>query len=217
MGFDFAVQVAKKGSRVQNDMTDDVDIIAEVLGGNREAYAEIVRRYEGRVRGHCLMMLADPTQADDAAQEVFIKAYQSLGQFGNRSAFSTWLYRITANHCYDLLRKTARRKTESWEALLEREGEKIEALLARPSSGDGAADQIELLAKVFSCLPEKSRTILLLREKDGLSYQELAAALDCSLDAVKARLKRARRELEEKLRHFSKRGTSKQIEAEHES
>ncbi len=187
---------------------DDTAIIAEVLGGNREAYAGIVRRYEGRVRGHCLMMLGDPVQADDAAQEVFIKVYLSLGQFSGRSAFSTWLYRVTANHCHDWLRKTGRRRTESWEALLEKDGDKIEALLAVPSPGADAVERNELLAHILSCLPVQSRTILLLREQEGLSYEEMAKVLECSVDAVKSRLKRARQELGGKLRHFLKAETS---------
>lgn len=199
---------AEKEFAMQKTLSDDETVIAEVLGGNRDAYAEIVRKYEGRVRGHCLMMLADSGQADDAAQEVFIKVYQCLSQFRARSAFSTWLYRITANHCHDLLRKSARRKTESLEALLEKEGDRIEALLTPAASDERMAEQVELLAKILACLPEKSRAILLLREQDGLSYQEMAGMLNCSLDAVKARLKRARQEVDEKLRHFSNAGTS---------
>ncbi len=149
------------------------------------------------------MMLADPTQAEDAAQEVFIKAYQALGQFRGTASFSTWLYRIAVNHCTDLLRKAARRKTESWEALLEREGEKAEALFAA-SPHIESSEHTELLAKLLSHLSETSRTILVLREVQGLNYQQLAEALGCTVDAVKGRLKRARQEMEIKLRHFSK-------------
>lgn len=155
------------------------------------------------MRGYCLSMLSDSAQAEDAAQEIFIKAYQALGRFRGNSSFSTWLYRIAANHCTDLLRKAARGKTESWEMLLEREGEKIEALLAVPPAVENSTEPGEIVAKLLSHLPEKSRAILVLREIHGLSYQELAEALDCSLDAVKARLKRARQEILSMPRHFS--------------
>ncbi len=171
------------------------------MAGNRNAYAELVRKYEGRVRGYCLIVLSNATLADDAAQEIFIKAYQALSQFRGNASFSTWLYRIAANHCMDILRKTARRKTESWEALLEKEGEKIESLFVARSDIK-STEQKELLAKLLSHLSKKSREILVLREIHGLSYQELANTLECSVDAVKSRLKRARREIEANLRHF---------------
>ncbi len=182
---------------------EDFEIILEVLSGNREAYAEIVRRYEARVRGYCLTMLSDPTAAEDAAQEIFIKAYQALAGFRGNASFSTWLYRIAANHCTDALRKKARRKTESWEALLEKDGERIEALFSVFSDVE-SSERAELVAKLLSHLTEKSKAILTLREIHGLSYQELAETLECSLDAVKARLKRARQEAEIKWRHLFK-------------
>jgi RNA polymerase sigma-70 factor (ECF subfamily) len=204
-----------KGFETQNTVSEDTDvmIIDRVLGGDRDAYAEIVRRYQSRVRGQCLVMFADSTQADDAAQEVFIKVYRSLGQFRGDSAFSTWLYRIAVNYCHDLLRKTARHRTESWEALLEKEGSNVESLLFSPPSDSAAAGRVELAARILSVLSEKARTILLLRERDGLSYQELAGVLNCSPDAVKARLKRARQELDKKKRHFLEPGTSNKTEA----
>ena len=174
-----------------------------VLAGDRNAFAELVQRYEGRVRGYCLMMFSNHTMAEDAAQEVFIKAYYALAQFRGNSSFSTWLYRISVNHCTDTLRKAVRRRTESWEALLEKEGERIEALFVTSPDVEGA-ERVDLIAKLLSHLPERSRTMLVLREIHGLNYQELAETLDCSIDAVKSGLKRARQELEIKSRHILK-------------
>jgi len=182
--------------------SQDYEIILEVLSGNRNAYAEIVRRYEEQVRRYCVTLLSDPASGEDAAQEVFIKAYQALGKFRGNSSFSTWLYRIAANHCTDAIRKRARRKEESWEKLLEDQGDKIERLFTVSTNETLDREQSELVEKLFSQLPEKSREVLTLRELQGLSYQEIADALQCTLDAVKARLKRARQELELKLRHF---------------
>jgi RNA polymerase sigma-70 factor (ECF subfamily) len=188
---------------LQNTTADDLDIVLEVLAGNINAFAKIIRKYETRVRGHCLAMLSNTTYAEDAAQEVFIKAYQSLGQFRGNSSFSTWLYRITANRCLDILRKKARKQTESWDALLEKEGSKIESMLVSQPAEESSAEQIELMAKILVHLSEKDRAMLLLREMQGLSYQELADTLGCSIDSVKARLRRARQEISEKLRHIS--------------
>lgn len=198
------MMIADEGTIVEKNVLNDPEIIASVLGGDRDAYAEIVGRYEDRVYGYCLAMLADPGKAEDAAQEVFVKAYQALGRFRGDAAFSTWLYRIAINHCKDVLRKTSRAKTESWEALLEKEGDKIETLLSTSQALGSAAESLELISKILSHLPEKSRTLLLLREAQGLSYEELAETLNCSIDSVKSRLKRTRQEIEKKLRHLLK-------------
>lgn len=188
---------------------DDFEIVLNVLSGNPNAYAELVRKYEGRVRGYCLMMLSNPTQAEDAAQEIFIKAYEALSKFHGKSSFATWIYRISVNHCNDLLRKKIRRKTESWESLLEKEGEQIESIFA-VSPNFQTREERELLMKLLSSLPETHRTVLILREIEELSYEELSGTLACSVDAVKSRLKRARKELLEKARHFLGTKTSKQ-------
>lgn len=182
----------------------DLEIVLEVLKGHRDSYALLVRKYEGKVRGTCLMMLSNPTEAEDAAQEVFIKAYHALGQFKWNAQFSTWIYRIAFNHCINILRKRKRQKTESWDALLEKEGEKIEKLFSMRAESSFPDEYSEILAKLLSHLPDKSREMIVLREVNGLSYQELAEQLNCTVDSVKARLKRTRQELELKFRHFLK-------------
>ncbi|MDD5085241.1 MAG: sigma-70 family RNA polymerase sigma factor [Candidatus Omnitrophica bacterium] len=204
-----AISYRAEVKRQEEGTIEDIEVILDILAGNRNAYSEIVRKYEARVRGYCLAMLSNPTLAQDAAQDIFIKAYQALDKFRAGSSFSTWLYRIAANHCVDVLRKASRRKTESWEALLEREGEKVEALFISSQNTERAAENNELITKILSYLPERHRTIIVLREVQRLSYEELAEVLKCSIDAVKARLRRARRELESKLRHFFNRRASK--------
>lgn len=161
-----------------------------------------MRKHEVRVRTQCFMMLSNTAEAEDAAQEVFIKAYQSLGAFHGKAAFSTWIYRIASNYCLDVLRKRQRRKTESLDALREKDGEKAEALLVSMAEPEYPQETAEMLAQVLSTLPEKSREMIVLREVQGLSYEEIAKLLECTLDAVKSRLKRARQELELKCRHF---------------
>ncbi len=178
---------------------EDADAVERVRAGDVEAYAFLVRKYQERIRGYCLWTLRNAADADDAAQEVFIKAYRSLGGFRGAAGFSTWIYRIAVNHCRDLLRKGARNKAESWDALREEQGEAAEALISQPEPPHERRRQMQ---EILAQLPEDYRTILLLREAEGLSYEELAEFLHCSLDAVKARLKRARAQLEEKVRHF---------------
>ncbi len=157
------------------------------------------------MRGFCLRMLSDSAQADDAAQEVFIKAYQALEKFKGESAFSTWIYRITSNHCLDILRKRKRQKTESWDALVEKQGDSAANQFIVPQdSSEPEVIQTEQIEKLLSLISEKHREIIVLREIQNESYQDIATILNCSLDAVKARLKRARQELMLQARHFLK-------------
>ena len=178
---------------------EDSDAVERVRAGDVEAYAVLVRKYQERIRGYCLWTLRNAAEADDAAQEVFIKAYRGLGSFRGAAGFSTWLYRIAVNHCRDVIRKAARNRTQSWDELREREGEAAEALISRP---EPLLERRRQLREALALLPEDYRTILILREAEGLSYEELAEFLHCSLDAVKGKLKRARLRLEEKVRHF---------------
>ncbi len=180
----------------------DQELIQQIQSGQKELYADLVRQYHKKVIGYCLSMLQNHTEAEEAAQDIFVKAYRSLPKFKGNSTFSTWLYRITTNHCLDVLRKRTRRKTYSLDALVEEEGDQIHRLF---SSAPVAATQMEnrdLVGKILSTLPDDYRIILTLREADGLEYQEIAQTLDCSLDAVKGRLSRARKQLQENLRHF---------------
>ena len=179
----------------------EADAIQRVREGHPDAYAHLVRASEARVRRMCAALLGDAAAGDDAAQDVFLKAYRALGSFRGDAAFSTWLYRIAANHCRDLLRARARHPTESWDALLEEHGEQIHQLLASPEDSHAARASAETVEAMLAHLPPDVRVLLTLREIEGLSYAELAVALGCSVDAVKARLRRARQTLTEKLRH----------------
>lgn len=181
-------------------ITDD-ELIESVLSGRQEDFAELVRRHHARIFALCASMLG-ASAADDAAQEVFLKAHARLKDFRRDSAFSTWLYRVASNHCLDLLRREARRKTDSLEALTERDGATLQRLLLDPSDRTRSLEEADLVRAVLARLPEDYRLILTLRELEGLEYKEIMAALDCSLDSVKAKLQRARRQFREILGHI---------------
>ncbi len=151
-------------------------------------------------------MLGNRTAADDAAQEAFLKAYKSLNTFQEASSFSTWLHRIASNCCLDLLRRRTREKTDSLEALVASQGDGIHSLVRSLENEESSWESADLIQRVLGQLPDDYRLILTLRETQGLSYQEIAETLDCSLDAVKSRLRRARSECEEILRHLSEVG-----------
>jgi len=182
----------------------DAEIIEQIKKGQTESYGDLVRQYHKRVMGYCFSMLSNRTDADEAAQDIFVKAYQNLEKFKGDSSFSTWLYRITANHCLDILRKRNRRKNVSLEALVENEGGHIQKLFATPGKADIQLENRQLADKILSTLSEDQRHILTLREAEGLEYIEIAQMLGCSLDAVKGRLARARKQLQENLQHIQK-------------
>ena len=179
----------------------DLEIIERVRSGDRNAYAHLVRRYQSRVVALCRTLLGNSPDVDDAAQEAFIKAYQSLDRFRGGASFYTWIYRIASNHCMSLLRSKAGRRTESLDALLEDEKEGLLKLFAGPDPRLSIESR-ELVERILSAIRPNYRLVLTLRERDGMSYEEMARVLETSVDSVKAQLRRARDEVEEKLRHF---------------
>jgi RNA polymerase sigma-70 factor (ECF subfamily) len=159
-------------------------------------------------------MLLSKADADDAAQEVFLKAFASLHKYTKDLSFSAWLYRIASNHCLDVLRKKKRQKTDSLDSLIEKRGEQEEDfLLGVPDPAealDEKASKVALALKALSFLSVDQRQILILREVEGLHYEQICSVMGCSLDAVKARLRRARQKLQEEARHFSPENSFKQ-------
>lgn len=187
-------------------MPNEQETIEAVLSGDVEAFSGLVRANQARVRLICLAYLGRAQEADDAAQDVFVKAFQGLENFKGDASFETWIVRIADNHCLDLLRTKKRHRTESLDALLEAKGDAFDGLLSRMNSADNpppySPEDLDLLGRIFAALPEDDREILTLREVEELPYEEIATRLDCSLDAVKGRLKRARQTLIEKCRKF---------------
>ena len=149
----------------------DAAIVSRVVEGDTEAFAELVRRYHGKVYQLCYGMMGTADRAEDAAQEVFIKAFRRLASFRGESAFSTWLYRLASNQCLDLLRSRARQRTDSWDHLLETQGERVEALLqAGPGPGGPTEDLRETIDALLSELKPDYRLVLTLREIQVMSY-----------------------------------------------
>ncbi|TBR16969.1 sigma-70 family RNA polymerase sigma factor [bacterium] len=181
----------------------DSELVSAAQEGDRDAFADLVRLHHPNVYGLCLGMLGDPAAADDAAQEAFLSAWKALKSFKGDSAFGTWLHRIAANKCLDALRRSARRGEDSLDAILEGGGSRSESVQAGGRGPEEAAAAADLSAKVMGSLSDEYRLVLTLREVQGLSYEEIMTVMDCSLDSVKARLRRAREAALERLRHFS--------------
>lgn len=164
-----------------------------MLSGDREAYGPLVERHQAQVFRLCLAILADVHDAQDCAQQAFIKAYRRLETFRGQAAFGTWLTRIAINQCKDRLRQRRRRRTLSLDAALESGAPLPEALVAQP---EATAEPRPVPAALLERLSPGERELVerLARDQDA-SYQDLGSALGLSVDSVKGRLKRARQKL----------------------
>lgn len=180
----------------------DVELACLAAGGDGDAFAALVRRHAPRVRALCAAALHDSEEAEDAAQETFLKAHRALSRFAGEASFGTWLHRIAVNHCLDLLRAAGRRRSESLDALLDADSSALGRAPSESSSAQGLEDR-DTVGRLLARLNPDQRLALILREAEGMSYEDIAQAMSCSLDSVKARLKRARAELIKMARHFS--------------
>jgi len=186
----------------------DQEWIRRLKEGDVQALEELVRFYQDRVFRLAYGLLQDPEDALDVTQEAFLRVHQSIGRFAGKSAFFTWLYRIVVNLCHDTRRKKARRRHEFSldQAIEEREeagDPPLELADLQGIAPDEASADLELEMKVreaMESLPEKHRTTLLLREVEGLSYEEIAEATDVNIGTVMSRLHYARKRMQEILR-----------------
>jgi RNA polymerase sigma-70 factor (ECF subfamily) len=164
----------------------DGALVARAANGDVEAYEQLVRRHQLPVYRHCLNMLGDEGDAAETAQDVFFTVWRSLTKFRGESELSTWLYRVATNRCLNVLRQ---RKVPTL------------PLVDQPSShglpeGEFERKQIdERINQAIASLTPEQRVALLLREVEGLNYEQIARVLGISLAAVKGRLNRARVEI----------------------
>lgn len=184
-------------------MTDrasaDAALVEQYLAGDTAAFDELMRAHENRVFGVCLRMLRDREAALDATQETFITVFRKADRFAGRSAFSTWLYRVAVNTCYDQARRRQRRPTEPLpegrDPADSQAGDQFVAVELRPD-----------LERALDELPQEFRAAIVLADVEGMAIQDAAEALGVPVGTVKSRLFRARRLLAEALGNLS--GTS---------
>jgi len=181
---------------------EEAAIIARVLDGDAEAFEPLVTANQSSVYNLALKMLRNPDDAYDVAQEAFIKAFRSLSGFKGESSFSSWLYRITANMCLDFLRKNKKRAAPITYLDDEMEQRELELPDMRYNP-ETELERTELRLAIddaLAQLPAQQRSILLLRELNGMSYSEISEALELEPGTVKSRLFRARAALAKILR-----------------
>jgi len=180
--------------------TDDLTLVQRARSGDDRAFRLLVERYQKKVYAVALGMVKDREDAMDVVQEAFVKVHRSLENFKADATFYTWLYRITVNVCIDVIRRRGAMRTDAVEFDESIQHDLTEANLGGVSSQLGANPEKALLRRelgekieeALSQIPEKHRAILLLRELDGLSYEELAHVLDIPKGTVMSRLFHAR-------------------------
>lgn len=173
-------------------------IVQRVLEGDGNAFEELVLEYEKKIYNVALRMLGNSEDAADMTQEAFIKAYNSLSGFRGDSKFSVWLTRIVSNLCLDFMRSRSRRPTVSL-SMEDDDGEDVQLDIADTSQSPEQLMERRLtresVRRGLQTLPDDYREILLLREIQGLSYDEISAALDIEVGTVKSRIFRGRKKL----------------------
>jgi RNA polymerase sigma-70 factor, ECF subfamily len=179
-------------------MNDDFQLIQRFKEGHQSVFEDIVLKYQDRIYNLCRYLLKSPQDAEDAAQEVFIKAFRKLKDFKPESSLYTWLYRIGLNTCLDHKRKS--RPEPLKDEFL------TEGLLCAEPSPERRYQSKEIgqaIQSALNQLPKNSRAVIVLKEIEGLSYDEIAEVLHTSIGTVKSRISRAREELRRLLRKKS--------------
>lgn len=159
--------------------------------GDLRAFGELVRRHEVAVKTNCRYMSGSPTDAEDLAQDVFVKAYFGLKRFEGRSSFQTWIKRIKANHCINFVKKRAQRSFRDVQDPTVEGSDELRVEPVGMSGLEGASRRARIRAALDS-VPASLRIPLILRDLDGLSYQDIAEEMDIGLSAAKMRVKRGR-------------------------
>lgn len=189
--------------------SQDLELVDRIQAQDREAFKELVEKYQRKVYSICYGMLKDSESSMDVSQEVFIKVYRYIDKFNRDSSFYTWLYRITVNMCIDYIRKNSRVQKVEYDDRIAHEGDNEgedyitpSRLGINPDKVYGRKELRQKMLEALETLTEKHRTILILREVEGLSYEELAEVLDISKGTVMSRLYHARRYFQEALKDY---------------
>jgi len=186
---------------------DDIELVSSFKQGDEAAFDNLVLRYQDRIFRVCLRMLSDYEEANDLAQDVFVKAYRSLKGFRLDSKFSTWLYAIAINTCKNRLaslefrhsRKALRIddpvETEDGTRRTEIPDESMS-----PRTAAANSERAALIEKAIDSLAAEQKEMVVLRDIEGLSYEDIARITENNIGTVKSKLSRARQELREKLK-----------------
>jgi len=196
----------KKGERLCIKEVSSEDLMARIAEGDQDVFEVLVDRYQTSILNLIYRFVGDRTQAKDLAQEVFIRVWQAAKTYRPEAKFTTWIYRITANLCFNELKSARRKKWFSFNRSDEDGKHTFEETLS--DSGPSAEDLLlekERSRQIYDALqslPENQRMAVILKRYDDLSYEEIARVIGCSVPAVESLLVRAKRTLQKKLKNL---------------
>jgi RNA polymerase sigma-70 factor (ECF subfamily) len=219
--------VSKRGqpavARPAGDAIDDRELVARAQKGDRTAFRSLFERYSRRAYSLAFGVVRNPDDALDVVQDAFIKAHRYLDKFEGQASFYTWLYRIVMNLAIDHIRKNKRQKTVDFsEAAMDEGGLGEDSLIPRIIGGNPGRALMDKeirgrIATALDDLSENHRSVLVMRELEGLSYEEMAQAMGCSKGTIMSRLFHARRNMQKRLVDLYERPANAQgIESEAE-
>lgn len=189
-------------SQIRTSEQLDQDLVLRVQQGDKSAFDLLVIKYQHKIIQLVNRYVKDSSEAQDVAQEAFIKAYRALGNFRGESAFYTWLYRIAINTAKNYLVSRSRRSSDYQVDI--QDAEQIENApqlhgMETPERLLFNQEIIETIKTAIENLPEEMRVAIMLREFEGMSYEEIAEAMDCPVGTVRSRIFRAREAIDSKL------------------
>lgn len=181
--------------------SEDSILVEKSRAGDVAAFEELVKRYEKKIYTLAYRYSGNYDDANDIAQDAFIKAYRSMPSFKGEASFATWLYKITVNVCRDEFRKKIRHNNLSLDEAIQphRETPIFAATKLSPQEYAEREDLKDFVKRCLKSLSSDHRLILILREIYGMSYNELASCMECPMNTVKARLHQARQALKKKI------------------
>ena len=187
----------------------DINLVKLARNGDRMAFQKLVERYQRRIFGLCYGMVRNPDDAMDLVQETFVKVFKNLDRFEGQSSFYTWAYRIATNVSIDFLRKQKRQRTVDYDDAILRDDdvEDVGSLLpsrlgVNPAKVYGRRELLEKIEEALGTLSDHHRQAILLREVEGLSYQEIADVMEVSIGTVMSRLHHARKNMQKHLAEY---------------
>lgn len=193
---DFMVESPDSKSYADLREADDFTLTGDARTGDYAAFEELVRRYRNDVFGLAYHYVRNREDAWDISQEVFIKAHRAIGSFRGDASFKTWILRITANRCKDFFKKRKLKTVSLDDSMPE---SRFESIGARPDESMALSELGQRITQALDTLSDKHKTAFVLRELEGLSYENMAEVMKCSLGTVMSRLHHARKKLQQTL------------------
>ena len=177
---------------------DENALLRKAAAGDGAAFSSLMEMHERRMYAVALRMCANHEDAQDCLQEAMLRIYRAISSFKGQSSFSTWVYRITMNTCLDELRRRKMRRTTSLDGLLDSGWSPAEKL-ETPENNAIRSEQRRQIDRAIASLPDDMRSAIVLRDIQGMSYEDIASALDANVGTIKSRISRGRERSREKI------------------